>query len=335
MTNSRANFSTAISTRSTASTWFSCKATWRSSRASARSSRRRRAAQGDTSPAQIIFQRYLERLDQRAAYVAELLKTEKFDFTADERYHYDRKDAPRPRDLAAAQQLWRQQLRFEYLQEKLAGKKEDEIAQTLSRRSARLVQTMRKFNDQTVLELYLNALAHVYDPHSDYMGREQLQSFNIGMNLSLVGIGATLQTEDGYCKIRELVPGGPAARSGQLKNGDRIVGVAQGESKEFTDLVDMPLPQAVDLIRGAKGTTVRLIDHSRRRRRLRRAQDGLDRARRDQTRRPAGQGAHRRSARRGWQDAARRRDRSARLLRQRRKGRDAPRPPMSRGSCAS
>jgi carboxyl-terminal processing protease len=213
---------------------------------------------GDTSAAQIIFQRYLERLDQRAAFVAELLKTEKFDFTADESYHYDRKETPRPADLAAAQQLWRQQVRFEYLQEKLAGKKDEDVAQTLSRRSARLVQTMRKFNDQTVLEMYLNALAHVYDPHSDYMGREQLASFNIGMNLSLVGIGATLQAEDGYCKIRELVTGGPAARSGQLKNGDRIVGVAQGADKEFTDLVDMPLPQAVDLIRGAKGTTVRL-----------------------------------------------------------------------------
>jgi carboxyl-terminal processing protease len=214
--------------------------------------------EGDTSPAKIIFQRYLERLEQRSVYIAELLKTEHFDFTTDERYGYDRKNAPRPRDLAAAQPLWRQQLRFEYLQEKLADKKDADIAQTLSRRSARLVQTMRKFNDQTVLELYLNALAHVYDPHSDYLGREQLASFNMGMNLSLVGIGATLQADDGYCKIRELVAGGPAARSGQLKNGDRIVGVAQGQSKDFTDLVDMPLAQAVDLIRGAKGTTVRL-----------------------------------------------------------------------------
>ncbi|MEY4483561.1 MAG: hypothetical protein RL693_1013, partial [Verrucomicrobiota bacterium] len=213
---------------------------------------------GDTSPAQIIFQRYIERLDQRSTYVTNLLKTEPFDFSANERYQYDRKNAARPVDLDAAQQLWRQQLRFEYLQEKLAGKKESDIVKTLSNRSARLVQTMRKINDQTVLEMYLNALARVYDPHSDYMGREQLASFNIGMNLSLVGIGATLQSEDGYCKIQGLVTGGPAARSGVLNNGDRIVGVANGDSKEFTDLVDMPLPQVVDLIRGTKGTTVRL-----------------------------------------------------------------------------
>ena len=212
---------------------------------------------GDSSPARVIFQRYLERLDQRAAYVAELLRTEHFDFTANERYNFDRKNAPRPADLAAAQQLWRQQVRADYLQEKLAGKKEEEIATTLTRRAKRLTQTMRKLDKETILETYLNALAHVYDPHSDYMGHEQMQSFGSVMNLSLVGIGASLQSDDGYCKIREIVPGGPAARSGELKVGDRIVGVAQ-ENGEFTDLVDMPLPQAVEMIRGQKGTTVRL-----------------------------------------------------------------------------
>lgn len=212
---------------------------------------------GDSSPARVIFQRYLERLDQRAAYVAELLRTEHFDFTANERYNFDRKNAPRPADLTAAQQLWRQQVRADYLQEKLAGKKEDEIGTTLTRRAERLAQTMRKLDQETILETYLNALAHVYDPHSDYMGHEQMQSFGSLMNLSLVGIGASLQSEDGYCKIREIVPGGPAARSGELKVGDRIVGVAQ-ENGEFTDLVDMPLPQAVEMIRGKKGTTVRL-----------------------------------------------------------------------------
>jgi carboxyl-terminal processing protease len=212
---------------------------------------------GDSSPARVIFQRYLERLDQRAAYVAELLRTEHFDFTANERYNFDRKNAPRPADFRAAQQLWRQQVRADYLQEKLTGKKEDEIATTLTRRAARLAQTMRKLDKETILETYLNALAHVYDPHSDYMGHEEMQSFGSLMNLSLVGIGASLQSDDGYCKIREIVPGGPAARNGELKAGDRIVGVAQ-ENGEFTDLVDMPLSQAVEMIRGKKGTTVRL-----------------------------------------------------------------------------
>ncbi len=214
--------------------------------------------EGDNRLAHTIFKRYLERLDQRVAFISELLNQGNFDFSADEYFSYDRKDAPYPTDLAAAQTLWKQQFRYEYLQEKLAGKKPEEISKILSRRSARLVETMKKFDEKAVLEIYLEALAQVYDPHSDYMGPEQMKSFQISMNLSLIGIGATLQSQDGYCKIMELVPGGPAARSGLVKNGDRIVGVAQKQGDEFTDLVDLPLPQAVELIRGKKGTPVYL-----------------------------------------------------------------------------
>lgn len=212
---------------------------------------------GDTHPARVIYERYLQRLGERAAFVAKTVAEETFDFTGHDRYSFDRESATRPRDAAEAQQLWKQRLRAEYLQEKLGDKKSEEIVQTLTRRYARQEQTMKKLSADAVLELYLNALAHVYDPHSDFFGREQLASFNIGMRLSLAGIGATLQTEDGYCKVRELVPGGPAARSGKLKVGDRLVAAAQAD-KEPVDLVDLPLPQAVDLIRGAKGTDVTL-----------------------------------------------------------------------------
>lgn len=213
---------------------------------------------GDTSLAHVIFKRYLERLDQRVAFITRMLKDGNFDFTSNETFSYDRKSAPRPADLAAAQELWRQQLRYDYLQEKLAGKKEPEIVKTLGRRATRVADTMRKLDDKAVLEMYLEALAQVYDPHSDYMGAEQLKTFEIGMNLSLIGIGASLRTVDGYCKVEELVPGGPAARSGLIKVGDRIVGVSQKEGGEFTDLIDMPISQAVELIRGKKGTPVYL-----------------------------------------------------------------------------
>ena len=212
--------------------------------------------QGDSSLARLVFKRFLERLDQRVAFISDSLKNGKFDFTSDESFAYDRKNAPHPADIAAAKSLWQQQLRYEYLQEKLAGKKEPDIVKTLGRRPARIAETMRKLDEKAVLEIYLEALAQVYDPHSDYMGPEQLKSFETMMNLSLIGIGATLQSQDGYCKIMELVPGGPAARSGQLKGGDRIVGVAQKAGSEFTDLIDLPLSQAVDLIRGKKGTSV-------------------------------------------------------------------------------
>ena len=213
---------------------------------------------GDSSLAHLIFKRYLKRLDERVAFISGLLANEKFDFASEDSFAYDRKNAPYPADMDAAKALWRQQLRYEYLQEKLAGKNEADIVKTLSRRPSRIAETMRKLDDKAVLEMYLEALAQVYDPHSDYMGAEQLKSFEIGMNLSLTGIGATLQSSDGYCKIMELVAGGPAARSGLVKNGDRIVGVSQKQGGEFTDLVDMPLSQAVELIRGKKGTTVYL-----------------------------------------------------------------------------
>ncbi|MEO5914213.1 MAG: carboxy terminal-processing peptidase [Luteolibacter sp.] len=212
--------------------------------------------EGDSKIAHTIFKCYLERLGLRATFISDLLANEKFDFSADENFSYDRKEAPHPADMAAAKILWTQQLRYEFLQEKLAGKKDEEITKTLGRRSTRLVETMKKLDEKAVLEIYLEALAQVYDPHSDYMGPEQMKSFEITMNLSLIGIGATLQSQDGYCKIMELVPGGPAARSGLLKNGDRIVGVSQKSGNEFTDLIDLPLSQAVDLIRGKKGTPV-------------------------------------------------------------------------------
>ncbi len=213
--------------------------------------------EGELGPERIIFQRYLERLDQRVTYATNLLQHGKFDFTGHDEYSFDREKAARPADLAAAEGLWRENVRAEYLQEKLAGKKPAEIVATLARRYTRLDQTMKKLTREDVLQVYLDTLAHVYDPHSDYFGHEQMDDFSIAMNLSLFGIGATLQGNDGYCKITDLVPGGPAARSGLLKPGDRIVAVAQGNQKPV-DIVDMPLSDAVKLIRGPKGTRVRL-----------------------------------------------------------------------------
>lgn len=213
--------------------------------------------QGDTSAARAIFARYLQRLGQRVTYVTELLATSKFEFSGHDVYSFDRDHAARPRDPMAARDLWRQQVRAEYLQEKLADKQPRQIVKTLTHRYAQQLETMKALSSDEVLEIYLNALAHVYDPHSDYLGHEQMDSFSIAMNLSLFGIGASLETEDGYCKIRELLPGGPAARSALLKPGDRIIAVAQG-GKEPVDIMNMPLSRAVELIRGPKGTAVTL-----------------------------------------------------------------------------
>lgn len=237
----------------------------------------------DVSPGTKIFNRFMQRLEQRAAYVEGLLKTEQFKFDADQKIVVSRKDLPYPASLKEAQDLWRERLLYEYLQERLARadarkKKEEEraagkevkpdkkpskseaeeIVELLTHRYHRNLKTFRDWDNDDVLQIYLTTLSRVYDPHSDYLGHEQLESFAIGMNLSLFGIGAELTTtEDGYCTIRRLLPGGPAEKSKKIKEKDRIVAVAQGNGPPV-DIVDMALNKAVQLIRGPKGTEVRL-----------------------------------------------------------------------------
>ena len=213
--------------------------------------------EGDTQPAHVIFARFLQRLRQQVAYDTRLLRTERFTFTGNDRVQIDRTHEEHPRDLPAAQALWRQQLRAEVLEERLAAKPAKDIAATLIKRHEQQLKTMSELGDQEVLEVYLNALAHVYDPHSDYLDKSSMDSLSISMNLSLFGIGAALATEDGLCTIRELVPGSPAALSGGLKPGDRIVAVAQ-DGKPPVDVTSMPLTRIVDLIRGPKGSIVTL-----------------------------------------------------------------------------
>jgi carboxyl-terminal processing protease len=210
---------------------------------------------GDTSAAQAIFKIYLERLGERTRFATHLLETSRFDFTGQDTLSLDRRHAPRPKDRAAAEAVWREQVRAAYLDQKLAGTSPDRIVSSLEQRYEQELATMQGLRPSEVLETYLNALAHVYDPHSDYLGHEQMQSLSIAMNLSLAGIGATLENADGHCTVRELVPGGPAARSHELERGDRIVSVAQ-PGKDPVPITNIPLSRAVELIRGPKGTTV-------------------------------------------------------------------------------
>ena len=213
--------------------------------------------QGDTRPANEIFARFLQRLDQRAGLAGELLQRDQFDFTGDDRYTPNRKDAPWPADLAAAKELWQRHLRFEYLQEKLNKQKPEEITKKLAQRYKRLLRTLGEFDREDILQFYLTALANAYDPHSDYMGKSQLENFAISMKLSLFGIGALLRSEDGYCTIESLTPGGPASRSKKLKPNDRIIAVQQKDG-EPVDVVDMKLNKVVEMIRGPRNTEVTL-----------------------------------------------------------------------------
>jgi carboxyl-terminal processing protease len=238
----------------------------------------------DLTPAFEIYQRFLERLQQHNDYVNDLLKSDKFKFTGSDKIMVDRRHAPYPKDLDAAKELWREQLRYQYLQEKLSRELSPtnsnvilpltktnytDIVDTLARHYRWNLHYFTNWDSTDVLQVYLEALTHAYDPHSDYQNYEHAQDFSIQMSLSLFGIGASLTEDDGYCTISKLIPGGPAAKSKQLNEKDRIVAVAQG-SKPPVDVVDMELGKVVQLIRGPKGTEVRLTispadDHTARR----------------------------------------------------------------------
>jgi carboxyl-terminal processing protease len=226
----------------------------------------------DLTPAYEIYRRYLERLQQHADCVNELLQEDKFKFNTDEHILLDRRHAPYPKDLGEAKQLWSQRLRYDYLLEKLNREISPtnsaviltlpksataEIVDTLARRYRWSLHMATNWDGTDILQAYLNALAHAYDPHSDYFNTEHAQDFSINMSLSLFGIGAQLREDDGYCKIDQLVHGGPAEKSKQIKEGDHIVAVAQGNQPPM-DVVDMELGKVVQLIRGPKGTEVRL-----------------------------------------------------------------------------
>jgi carboxyl-terminal processing protease len=226
----------------------------------------------DLTPAYEIFERFLERYTQHTDYVDKLLKQDQFKFNADERIALDRRHAPYPKDLAEAEELWSRQLRFDYLQEKLAREfsptndgailplpksANEEITAELARHYNWTLHMLTNWDGDNVLQVYLNALTHAYDPHTDYLNQEHNQTFKIEMSLSLFGIGAQLAEDNGYCTIESLIPGGPADKSKQIKGKDRVIAVAQSNLPPV-NVVDMELPKVVELIRGPKGTQVQL-----------------------------------------------------------------------------
>lgn len=211
---------------------------------------------GQVDPAWTIFGTYRQRVEDRIAYARGLLKGE-FDFTRDERYQYDREDAPWA-EPAALDTLWRQSVKNDWLRLKLAGKPADEIRKTLDKRYANLLTSVNELKGEEVFQSFLNAYAGSIDPHTDYMTPRSAENFNLSMSNSLEGIGAVLFRQDDVVVVREIVPGGPAARSGRLKPGDRIVGVGQGTSGEMKDVIGWRIDDVVALIRGTPDTLVRL-----------------------------------------------------------------------------
>src|SRR6266571_5359455 len=212
---------------------------------------------GNLKPAYEIYDLYQKRVDERVGKIKELLK-QPMEFKTDATVDLRREKAPWPKDEAEADQLWRGRIASELLQEKLSEHPIEPGPQLVGRRYDRIARNVHEEDREEQVKLYLDALAQSYDPHSEYLSKADFKNFNIQMGLSLVGIGAMLRTEDGYAKIESLVPGGPAQVDGRLKVGDRISAVAQGATG-YVDVREMRLDKVVEMIRGKKGTHVRLL----------------------------------------------------------------------------
>jgi carboxyl-terminal processing protease len=213
---------------------------------------------GDLKPTYAIFTLYKQRVADRLAYARSLLKQDIFDFSGNDRWYYDRDKAPWAADNAALDSLWKESVRNDWLRLKLAGKKPDDIRKTLDKRYANLAESISELNGEDAFQSFLNAYTAAIDPHTDYFNPRTAERFNQSMSLSLEGIGAVLQKQDDVVVIREVVPGGPAARSNKLKAGDRVMAVGQGAGGPMEDVVGWRIDDVVEKIKGPKDTLVRL-----------------------------------------------------------------------------
>lgn len=207
-----------------------------------------------------IFNRFNERMIARLEKVVKTLddpKT-KFDFDVEESIVLDREKASWPANQAEADKLWQQYIKSNLLNSMLSGKKLDESKTTLRKRYANQLRRIKQQTSEEAFSVMMNSLTMLYDPHTNYLSPENAENFDISMSLELQGIGAVLQSDEDYTKVSSLVAGGPAQKQGQLKPNDKIVSIAQGVEGEFVDVVGWRLDEVVKLIRGPKGTIVRL-----------------------------------------------------------------------------
>jgi carboxyl-terminal processing protease len=213
---------------------------------------------GDVKPAYYIYNTFYERFNERMQYVKDSLVSKSFNFDVEESYNSDRSDKEWAQDREQLNEVWRKVVKSQALSLKLSGKTDDELQDILKKRYDRFSRSFSQNNPQDIFELFMNTLTGTYDPHTNYFSPSTSDKFKQSMSLSLEGIGARLQTEYDFTKVVQVLPGGPADKSNGIQQGDRIIGVAQGEDGEMVDVVGWRIDDVVGLIKGPKGTTVKL-----------------------------------------------------------------------------
>lgn len=204
-----------------------------------------------------IFNRHQDRMFDRIDFAMTLLK-DSFDFNINDSFQINREQSNWPVDFTSLDDLWRKKVKYECLLEASKGKFHAEYSESIRKRYENLRKLYVKTKPEDVFQIVMNSILEVCDPHTNYFSPRTAEDFNQSMSLSLEGIGAQLQTENEYTKIREIIKGGPADKSKKLQAGDRIVAVAQGNDSEMVNVIDWRIDDVVSLIRGKKGTIVRL-----------------------------------------------------------------------------
>lgn len=212
---------------------------------------------GNLEPAYHMFNVYLERYVDRIRFMIAQLPSVAFDFTNNESLVYNREKLPFMQTQAEMDVYWLQRLKYDLLNLKLAGTDEAKSKETLKKRYENLLSQIAKIESYDAFQSLMTAYTESIDPHTNYFNPNNAAKFNIDMARSLEGIGATLKFENDFVMVAAVVPGGPADKSGQIAIDDKFIAVAQGDG-EFVDIVGWRLDNAIQLIRGAKGTTVRL-----------------------------------------------------------------------------
>ncbi|MGQ8363646.1 carboxy terminal-processing peptidase [Glaciecola sp. 1036] len=213
---------------------------------------------GDLSIAYSMYMLNLERRKERFEYALSLLD-KGFDFEkSGDKFFYNREDADWPTTKDEIDEVWRQRVKYDALSLKLADKTPEEIKDILDKRYTRAIRRLTQTNSEDVFQTVMNSYARSIEAHTSYLSPRNTERFQMDMNLSLEGIGAVLRNEEDFTTVVSVVAGGPADKNGQLKPEDRILGVAQEDEETYVDVVGWRLDEVVELIKGPKGSLVRL-----------------------------------------------------------------------------
>ena len=203
----------------------------------------------------IIYGRFVDCIRQRQATLAKIIDGD-IDFTSNETFTPDRSKAPWAKTSKELNEIWRKRIKNDWLRLKLAGNNNDVIRNTLKKRYDMMLSRTVKLTSDDVFQIFMNAWLATIEPHTNYLGPRASEEFEIAMKLSLSGIGAVLTERDGYVVVRELMAGSPALLSGQIKVGDRIAGVQDGENGKMIDVTGWRVSEVAPIIRGKANSTV-------------------------------------------------------------------------------